>query len=415
MSTHSKNNTIGTKVYTLSSHPMRMDEVIRAVSVTPKMIIICGAGVSVWSGMPRSKEPVRLSHDKYSEQTTLHAAIQDCSPSNPVAKDIPEGKLVAFNKLMTEFRIRARMAPSSPFHQFVQRALSEQRISFCLTKNFDGLETRGMNCADSRVIMVHGDNSWLRCCTPLCPGIDPQRAAELDSRLLSGNTVACPRCTAKGEHQQFHLPFFHSTFRCTVIEGALLPVVSKSPDSPPLSFALSFLVLLGAVLRFFYFLLAESPFRGTSDEPLKPTSRGDAVQATCGSPFCAFSASRRADRNGTHIATDSCDLLLLIGVSLKCEDTFELVDEIAEKVHRRYGGVVYIDQQPIRGRRNTNHCIDFHLQIDIQEFSELVMNAMDTKPLVDEDAEMESEGDGDTSDLWYEVSERRVLPPSPKE
>ncbi|KAG8713004.1 hypothetical protein FRC08_013806 [Ceratobasidium sp. 394] len=108
-------------------------------------------------------------------------------------------------------------------------------------------------------------------------------------------------------------------------------------------------------------------------------------------------------------AAASCDLLLIVGVSLKCEDTYELIEEVAEVVHRRYGGVVYVDQQPIRGR-NANHSIDFHLRVDVQEFSKLVMNAMDSKTPVDEDVEMSAGDDDETSDLWYEVSTRRVPP-----
>jgi NAD-dependent SIR2 family protein deacetylase len=75
-------------------------------------------------------------------------------------------------------------------------------------------------------------------------------------------------------------------------------------------------------------------------------------------------------------AAGECDLLLIAGVSFKCKDTFDLIYDAAAQVHARYGGVVYINHLPIKGR-NTNHCIDFHLQVDLEECASRIMQSMD--------------------------------------
>jgi NAD-dependent SIR2 family protein deacetylase len=75
-------------------------------------------------------------------------------------------------------------------------------------------------------------------------------------------------------------------------------------------------------------------------------------------------------------AASRCELLLVVGVSLKASVMFDLVYDLAAKVHEQYGAVIYVGQDSIRGR-NTNHTIDFHLRVDVEDFSARVRVAMD--------------------------------------
>lgn len=75
-------------------------------------------------------------------------------------------------------------------------------------------------------------------------------------------------------------------------------------------------------------------------------------------------------------AAESADLLLIAGISLRSNEIMELVREIADQIHGRHGGVVYIDPKPIRGRAS-KHYIDFHLMMDVDECAQEIISAMD--------------------------------------
>ncbi|KAG8752788.1 hypothetical protein FRC11_008027, partial [Ceratobasidium sp. 423] len=100
-------------------------------------------------------------------------------------------------------------------------------------------------------------------------------------------------------------------------------------------------------------------------------------------------------------AARKCDLLLIAGVPLQHEEIMDLVHDIAEKVHERYGGVVYISDQPIKGR-TTKYCIDFHLQIDVDECAERIMEKMNEPEVPSIDTETVSDLDHGKSDIWFE-------------
>ncbi|KAG9092257.1 hypothetical protein FRC06_000172 [Ceratobasidium sp. 370] len=102
-------------------------------------------------------------------------------------------------------------------------------------------------------------------------------------------------------------------------------------------------------------------------------------------------------------ASGGCELLLLVGVSLKCPETFDLIYDLSAKVHERYGAVVYVDPQPIKGR-NTSHCIDFHLKIDIEDFSAQTLAEMDRCKKAANDVEKRLTRQSESRDRWYEVS-----------
>lgn len=88
-----------------------------------------------------------------------------------------------------------------------------------------------------------------------------------------------------------------------------------------------------------------------------------AVQAKISTQLLPGSRSKLRKRILKELA--KCGLLLIVGVSLRCNDTFNLVYELGCKVKKAGGVVVYVDSQSIRGR-NTEQCFDFHLRVDVE-------------------------------------------------
>ncbi|KAG8736225.1 hypothetical protein FRC10_009556, partial [Ceratobasidium sp. 414] len=345
----------GTKVYNFAEHPTRIGEIAAAIAQTQKIIILCGPGVL--SIVPSKDVPIQLAHNGYKSTTTLRAAIDDCSTLNPHAKQLSQDKLAAFSVAMTRLRIQARTAALTPFHQFLQRAFVEERVVLCLTQNFDGLGERDSPQAGGHVVMINGDNRWLRCCMPTCKGANPRQATDLDTRLLSAEIVPCSDCTAEGLYATRSAPF-----------------------------------------------------------PLRPLSlsRQDEESACSWPSRSTISPSRGAKRHGKARdavleATEGCDLLLVVGVSLKSRATFQLVRDMAAAIHAQYGAVIYVDRQAIKGIK-TDHCIDFHLQVDAQLCSQRIMRAMDEVDnaisslalyVANDDVGMMSLDNNDPLDLWY--------------
>jgi NAD-dependent SIR2 family protein deacetylase len=170
------------------------------------------------------------SHESRS-QTALRTVVDNCCTANPNAKNLREDQLAAFNKLMVSLRVRARTAPLSVFHRFLQRACGEQRVVQCLTTSWDGLETRGMTNVNCDVIQAHGDNRWLRCCTPACSGLSEDEAAQLDEKLLLGETVSCPPCTQAGWSHfcaWFRFPFCHRSIRVCIFRVSFIFMVAPT-------------------------------------------------------------------------------------------------------------------------------------------------------------------------------------------
>jgi NAD-dependent SIR2 family protein deacetylase len=99
---------------------------------------------------------------------------------------------------MTKLRIKSRSAPLGAFHRFIHRAFDENRVVKCLTRNFDGLETRDRPDLADRIMMVHGDNRVLRCSAPGCSGIEGKDDLDVEAKLLMGTLIECPSCILKG-------------------------------------------------------------------------------------------------------------------------------------------------------------------------------------------------------------------------
>lgn len=106
------------------------------------------------------------------------------------------GQLTALNFVMTTLRQHARTARLTDFHNLIATMLETGRAPMCLTRNFDGLETRDRPDLKSKVIELHGTNDTLSCPAGHVP-IGPEDISNYDDDFLKGVEIACPVCVEK--------------------------------------------------------------------------------------------------------------------------------------------------------------------------------------------------------------------------
>lgn len=76
-------------------------------------------------------------------------------------------------------------------------------------------------------------------------------------------------------------------------------------------------------------------------------------------------------------AAETCQLLLIIGISLKDSDILDLTRELGEIVRSNYGGVVYVNPRPLRGGQSTHDHIDFHLLVEPEVVVDGILSVLD--------------------------------------
>ncbi|KDN33546.1 hypothetical protein RSAG8_13360, partial [Rhizoctonia solani AG-8 WAC10335] len=382
----------GTKVYDSINQPARLDAVLEAIAKTEKIIILTGPEVSSTSGMLALTQTIMFSSNAFTSQMPLRTMITDCSAHDRDLFQLAEDQLASYNKVMAARRIQARSNPINAFHQYFHRVLQQKHVVKYLTTSFDALEVHKKRTVESKVIRMHGDNRFLRCCTPGCSGVSEKDTAGLDASLLSGATITCTHCTQAGE--------------------LLVLFVADLWINIPASCASDDLVSRAEVVLLYFsstrvwcrelishYLTAQKP--ATSRRPAPAASSfylRPAVQGSLGIDMLPGGKLR----NKIVAAAECADLLLIAGISLQSDEILELVREIVEQIHGRYGGVVYIGAQPIRGR-GTKYYIDFHLKMDVNECAERLLGVMDR--LKDSDTSMGpvTDVDNDKSDIWFEI------------
>lgn len=125
--------------------------------------------------------------------------ITDCSAYDRNLVQLAEDQLASYNKVMAARRIQARTAPVDAFHQYIHRSFQQKQLVKYLTTNFDALEANKKRMIESKVVRMHGDNRFLRCCTPGCSGVKDKGVVDLDAPLLSGTTLSCMDCIQAGK------------------------------------------------------------------------------------------------------------------------------------------------------------------------------------------------------------------------
>ncbi|CUA73439.1 helicase domain-containing protein [Rhizoctonia solani] len=267
--------------------------------------------------------------------------VKDCSLYERDLVQLAEDQLASYNMVMAARRIQARSAPTNALHQYFHRLLQEKRVIKYLTTSFDGLEAVKKRAAEVKVVRMHGDNRILRCCTPGCLGVKEKDVEGLDSPLLTGATLPCLECTQQADRPD--------TARRAV------PMASSYYLRPAVQGSFGIDMLPGGKLR---------------------------------SKVVSSAAS--------------VDLLLIADISFQPDEIIDLAREIAEQVHGRYGGVVYIGPEAIRGR-TTKYFIDFHLKMDVDECVQKILTVMDSLQDTDNSSRSSVDPDNDKCDLWFEI------------
>ncbi|KAG8721964.1 hypothetical protein FRC08_008358 [Ceratobasidium sp. 394] len=195
--------------------------------------------------------------------------------------------------------------------------MTEDRIAKCLSRNFDGLETRDKPEFAEKVVMLHGDNRILACRGTRCEYIVGEEAMSFNSDFLLEKAVPCPSCIKE--------------------RSALKEAGKRTKSSEPYS-------LRPAVL-----------LNGQIDPNLQVGYLHDQLMKD----------------------VEGSDTLLIMGTTLKGE-AYEVIRDIANMVHESEGVVIYVDLSSIKSERH-RRSIDYHLRIDVQEVSMAIMAAMDKK------------------------------------
>ncbi|KAF8695005.1 hypothetical protein RHS03_08120, partial [Rhizoctonia solani] len=110
-------------------------------------------------------------------------------------------------------------------------------------------------------------------------------------------------------------------------------------------------------------------------------------------------------------AAKNADLLLIAGISLQSDEIMDLVREIAEQVHRRYGGVVYIGEQPSGGRGSKYH-VNFHLQMTPDECAGHIQSTMNRLEDADTSMELAVGTESKKAGAWCEMFRDEANKPS---
>ncbi|KAG9121683.1 hypothetical protein FRC07_002271 [Ceratobasidium sp. 392] len=186
----------GTKVFNSFDSTIGLvsaSRVVEGLLAKGKIMVICGAGVSVAAGIPAFRSENGLYHQYFSttsgrvKGSTLFKDFDNAAPSH----------LKVINQNMTKFRRTARNADETKFLRWLRAELTSTHILRVLTRNFDGLETRDRPDLEDSVTMLHGDNRTLKCSNSGCPDVCGASTIQFDDAFLSENGVAeCPTCSA---------------------------------------------------------------------------------------------------------------------------------------------------------------------------------------------------------------------------
>ncbi|KAG9126804.1 hypothetical protein FRC07_001877 [Ceratobasidium sp. 392] len=333
-------------VLSSEKHPARFAQMINAVARTRRVLIICGDSASRECGLPTVEEAVDVHYGAETRRVSLRTLLRDCAPTT-VSPDVVDTRLlISMNKAMATRRALARSSPAGTFYQFLARTCAEGRLVGCLTDGFDGLETRGDPALEQKTVMLHGDNRVLRCCRRSCQGLSEADTLALDAKLFGSpdsgplptvDDIWCQRCLRKWKKQAL------VKRECGERSMLLRPAVQ--------------LQLPGELIG----------------KEIKARLMGYAEQS---------------------------QLLLIVGLNFKPRSELDyLVSDLADVLHKRSGGVMYVSTKPLRGRNMWTH-IDAQLEIDPAELGTRVLQEADqlSMPSLDEGSVVY---DGD--DFWFDI------------
>ncbi|CUA73435.1 NAD-dependent histone deacetylase HST3 [Rhizoctonia solani] len=216
-----------------------------------------------------------------------------------------EKKLREFGRLLTSMRIKAREATVPDCHRWIKQLHSLGRLVRCYTQNIDGLQTRDDNDMEDTLVELHGTNVYLKC--HKCHQRPQQPTSEFDQELLKEGFAVCALCSVRPE-----------------VSGSDMKLRARAPG----------------------FLIPEVVFNEGSSIP-----------------------SKNGKSLGRMKADDSdCDLLLILGTSLKTHGVAGLARDMANCVHRHGGVVVYVNSTSLSASSWSSY-VDLHVRVDVQEWA----------------------------------------------
>ncbi|KAG8762682.1 hypothetical protein FRC11_008065 [Ceratobasidium sp. 423] len=295
-------------------------------------IVVMGAGISVEAQIPDYRSP-----------DGLLSSIIDILGEKYKGKDIfmnsggpKQNQLAALNYLMTTLRQHARSVPLTDFHRLITVMLDTGRAVKCITRNFDGLETRDRPDLKSKVIEMHGNNNALSCPAGHLP-IGPEDILAYEEDFSKGIEITCPTCLSKARERSE--------------KDARLRNINTVYDLRPAVYL---------------------------DERLVP----DLQDVKSRIELLSLASS--------------CQVLLIVGTSLSTPQAFQLVVELADKVHESEGVVVFINTKDLSKSRIA-HFVDYHLQMDAQVCARFMLKVI---------AQQETFDVRQGKDIWLELAER---------
>ncbi|QRV74571.1 Hydrocephalus-inducing protein [Ceratobasidium sp. AG-Ba] len=326
-----------------ATHPKRFGDILNGITRTKSMMVLYGDATGGGQGLPSIDEMVVVSYGpQESRRMTLRALIQDLKPTQqrPAADHNPY-VLASLNKIMAERRIAARSSQQGALLDLLSRINDSGRLSSAISTAFDAADDSASPDLRQKTVMVFGDNRRLKCCGPRCPGLDEAATSRLDlvfSNLddVTGKRRKCPVCYPK-----------------------FIKDSKKKRHGNEHTYSLRPAVDLD---------LADSIVAGED--------RADLLEAA-----------------------KSCQLLLIVGATLKSPLLRELVQDLSDYLHQNYGAVVYIHPEELKGR-NLYNCIDFHLGLHVEEAVKLIEEGLEQSGSTGEVGE---EPVHDEHDLWTDM------------
>ncbi|KAF8597005.1 DHS-like NAD/FAD-binding domain-containing protein [Ceratobasidium sp. AG-I] len=160
-----------------------LDIIASAAAVT----VVCGAGISTTAGIPDFRSKEGLYHQSFGDHTLLSG-----SELFSLLSLVDPEKRRIFNRTLTRMRIKAREAPTTQCHKYIEKLFDTGRLLRCYTQNIDGLQTRDRPDMIEGVIEMHGSNVDLVCSK--CRRRPPGPTKDLDDQFLDFGLVVCPSC-----------------------------------------------------------------------------------------------------------------------------------------------------------------------------------------------------------------------------
>ncbi|KAG8715073.1 hypothetical protein FRC08_011025 [Ceratobasidium sp. 394] len=344
------------QMMTYDSHPARMRQIVDAVSRTRKMMILCGDVAARELSLPGLDESVDVCYGEESRRAPLRSLIRDLKPTRESPAENQNRFMVAsLNLAMAERRVAARSAQPGAFSGFISRMNQIGKLALCATTGFDGLEAAHDPLLAEKMVMLHGDNRQLRCYRRACKGLPEDEVGRLDSLLLSMDNL--------GEGDRARL--------CTNCWKSYIKASKQARVGNQRTHSLRPAVDVDV-----------------AEDMMSGEGKGLMMRAA-----------------------EQCQLLLIVGTSLKSQRLRELTQDLADVIHARSGAVVYVYQERLKGRNLFNH-IDFHLGLDTATMASHVLGQLE-QPSTSSSSGLEPVYNEE--DFWFEMVNNDVVAAARKE